>query len=146
MRRLDSTKLNLTRVTDIIGEVKRQLNSLNRQAKKAERYKKFKDELKDFDLYLANAENKEMSEKKGQAEKNLHILNDNELKINASIDSLDSRIETLRVEHLKKEDEYSEVREKAEEIESQIIARERDSELLTVRTGEIQRNEERLTI
>ena len=145
MRRLDATKLNLTRVTDIISEVKRQLNSLNRQAKKAERYKKFKDELKDFDLFLANAENTEMSEGKRQAEKNLSTLNDDELKTNSTIDSLESSIETHKVEHLKKEDEYSEVRDKSEEIEGQIIARERDSELLTVRTEEIQRNEERLT-
>src|SRR3989337_2803053 len=39
LRRLTATKENLTRVSDIISEVKRQLNSLNRQAQKAQRYK-----------------------------------------------------------------------------------------------------------
>ena len=56
LRRLKATGENLTRVSDIVGEVKRQLNSLNRQAKKAERYKVVKDELKEIDLKLSRIE------------------------------------------------------------------------------------------
>ncbi|MCK4738861.1 MAG: AAA family ATPase, partial [Deltaproteobacteria bacterium] len=44
LKKLEATRQNLTRVSDIISEVKRQLNSLNRQAKKAERYGVIKDE------------------------------------------------------------------------------------------------------
>jgi chromosome segregation protein len=145
MRRLDATQVNLTRVTDIIGEVKRQLNSLNRQAKKAERYQKFKDELKGYDLYLASVETSEMKEKKTDASARCTTLADEELEVTTNIDSLEARIDSLRTEHLKKEDEYKEVREKTDEIEKQLVARERDIELLSVRAGEIQRNEERLS-
>ena len=145
MRRLDATQLNLTRVTDIISEVKRQLNSLNRQAKKAERYKEFKEELKGFDLYLASVETYEMKDKKTDALKRCTNLADEELKVATNIDSLEARIDSLRTEHLKKEDEYREVRERTDEIEKQLVARERDIELLSVRAGEIQRNEERLS-
>src|SRR3972149_471302 len=45
LRRIEATKQNLTRVNDIIGEVKRQMNSMNRQAKKAERYRTMREEL-----------------------------------------------------------------------------------------------------
>lgn len=45
--RLEQAKLNLARVNDIFDEVQRQMNSLKRQAGKAERYAKLRDEMRD---------------------------------------------------------------------------------------------------
>ncbi len=45
--RLEDAKLNLNRVNDIFEEVTRQMNSLHRQAKKAERYAKLRDEMRE---------------------------------------------------------------------------------------------------
>ncbi|MGO9650429.1 MAG: chromosome segregation protein SMC [Terriglobales bacterium] len=44
--RLEDAKLNLARVNDIFEEVTRQMNSLKRQASKAERYVKLREELR----------------------------------------------------------------------------------------------------
>jgi len=44
--RLEDAKLNLARVNDIFEEVTRQVNSLKRQASKAERYAKLRDEMR----------------------------------------------------------------------------------------------------
>ena len=44
--RLEDAKLNLARVNDIFDEVTRQMNSLKRQASKAERYAKLRDEMR----------------------------------------------------------------------------------------------------
>jgi chromosome segregation protein len=44
--RLEEAKQNLARVNDIFEEVTRQMNSLKRQASKAERYAKLRDEMK----------------------------------------------------------------------------------------------------
>src|SRR6185369_13505864 len=44
--RLADAKLNLNRVNDIFDEVTRQMNSLKRQAAKAERYAKLRDEMR----------------------------------------------------------------------------------------------------
>jgi chromosome segregation protein len=44
--RLEDAKLNLARVNDIFDEVTRQMNSLKRQASKAERFAKLRDEMR----------------------------------------------------------------------------------------------------
>jgi chromosome segregation protein len=44
--RLEDAKLNLSRVNDIFDEVTRQMNSLKRQASKAERYSRLRDEMR----------------------------------------------------------------------------------------------------
>jgi chromosome segregation protein len=44
--RLEDAKLNLARINDIFDEVSRQMNSLKRQASKAERYAKLRDEMR----------------------------------------------------------------------------------------------------
>ena len=52
-RRMDATRQHLLRVTDIIGEIETRLRSLKLQAQKAERYKRYKGELKDLELCVA---------------------------------------------------------------------------------------------
>src|SRR5512139_1139092 len=56
LSKLESTQQNQLRVNDIITEVRRQVNSLDRQAKKAERYQKLRAELKVLDHRLASVE------------------------------------------------------------------------------------------
>ncbi len=56
LRNLEATEQNLQRVTDIIVEQKRQIGSLERQAKKAEAYKRDFEKLKTHDLIVAREE------------------------------------------------------------------------------------------
>jgi len=49
-RKLERTQQNLLRVTDIVREIERQIRSMELQAKKAERYRALRSELKDKDL------------------------------------------------------------------------------------------------
>ncbi len=53
-RRIDQTKQNLLRVTDVIGELEGRLGALKRQAQKAERYKRYRTELRDLELWQAS--------------------------------------------------------------------------------------------
>jgi chromosome segregation protein len=60
-RRIEATEQNLLRVSDITSELKQRIGSLERQAKKAERYKKIKSELKELDLCAAAHKHFELS-------------------------------------------------------------------------------------
>ena len=60
LRKLEQTEQNLLRINDIILEVKRQISSIERQARKAERYKADFDRLKDMEVRLSFAEYKDL--------------------------------------------------------------------------------------
>src|SRR2546428_13376515 len=53
--KLDATRQNLVRVRDVMDEVRRQLHSLERQAKKAQQYKTLQAEKRDLGLALGAA-------------------------------------------------------------------------------------------
>ena len=53
-RRLEQTEGNLTRLTDVLAEVKRQSNSLQRQAAKARRHRALSADLRLLDTHLAH--------------------------------------------------------------------------------------------
>src|SRR3990167_8556183 len=56
LRKLEQTEQNLLRINDIIQEVKRQISSIERQARKAERYKEDFDKLKEIEVNLSYLE------------------------------------------------------------------------------------------
>lgn len=53
LRKIEATRQNLLRLRDIISEVRRQLNTLKRQARKAELYRDYREELKSIEVALA---------------------------------------------------------------------------------------------
>lgn len=60
-RKLEATDQNLVRLADIIGEKKRSIESLQRQAQKAERYRQLKKEIEDLDLWISSIQFKDLS-------------------------------------------------------------------------------------
>jgi chromosome segregation protein len=53
-KKLEQTKQNLLRVSDIVTELEKRMGTLRRQAQKAERYRKYKTELRDIELWKAS--------------------------------------------------------------------------------------------
>jgi len=53
-RKMEYTQQNLTRVNDIVSELSRRLDALERQAKKAEKYKRLKSDVREIELHVAS--------------------------------------------------------------------------------------------
>lgn len=52
IKKLEQTRQNLQRISDVVGEVKRQAGSIKRQAARAERWRTLSDRLRELDLGL----------------------------------------------------------------------------------------------
>src|SRR5256886_6192710 len=52
-RKLDATEQNLLRLSDVVGEVKQRLQSLERSAKKAEKFRELRAQLRELELLAA---------------------------------------------------------------------------------------------
>jgi len=76
LRKIDYTDANLTRLADVIREVKRQINTLQRQAGKARRYKTLRDQLRSFDIYLTRKRLAELDIRLRELEQSISELND----------------------------------------------------------------------
>ena len=98
MRKLEHTENNLVRINDIITEVRRQINSIERHAKKAEKYKVDFEVMKDMDLKLAVYELKNIKESLGKNEEDLGDITGNEQALKAELDEATSLINRYREE------------------------------------------------
>ncbi|MCX5834945.1 MAG: AAA family ATPase, partial [Deltaproteobacteria bacterium] len=52
LRKMESTRMNVTRLNDILREVKTQLNQISRQARRAEKFKALRGEIRDAEIKL----------------------------------------------------------------------------------------------
>ncbi|HQG13113.1 MAG: Chromosome partition protein Smc [bacterium ADurb.Bin270] len=97
LRKMESTRQNLARLTDVLGELERQMNSLNRQAKKAERFKKISDELRDRELvFFASKYRSARTEL--ESIQNEHVaLHQDEVSALAELSGFESGMEEMRL-------------------------------------------------
>jgi len=105
--KLASSRLNLQRINDIIGEVKRQINSLDRQAKKAERYKKLLEELKVLELKLAKSAFLALGSNLAASEETLEALKEKDAARRAELSAMENEYQEKRLASAEKEKELN---------------------------------------
>ncbi len=105
---LEEERLNLSRVSDIISEIERQLVPLEKQSDTAKVYLKYKEELKDLEVSLFLKEYDKIHKTKEDVEKKLNIVTED-------IDSTQSEYENTK-------DEYKRLEMQLEEFDTSIEA------------------------
>lgn len=125
-RRMVATEQNLARVNDIIAELERQLASLRRQAKKAERYKRVKAELKDLDLHVATMRLLELKVLEQQQQLTRAELEARYADTSRSVEGEEAALEAARLRQLEEEDRLQREQQSSAEVESKLAALERD--------------------
>lgn len=102
-RKLQATDQNLIRLQDIIGELKRQIDSLHRQAQRAERYRNLKNQIEDLDLWISASQYLDLRKAADQAQTIFNEAQGLEVEGESSLAGLQADLETLRLQILEKE-------------------------------------------
>ena len=129
LRKMEATQQNLLRLSDVIGEIKRQMNSLNRQAKKAERYKGYRDEMRAIELGQAHQTYCSLEGQHNEMQASLQELKDLEVRATAEIQEVDAAVERIKVNLLDLERDLGAHQERLAENEGGIKTRENQIEL-----------------
>jgi chromosome segregation protein len=103
LSKLESSRMNLQRVNDIVTEVKRQINSLDRQVRKAERYKKLTAEVTSIELKIAKRDYSDLRNSLDKLLADHASLRETESVVRAELSTIENSIETKRIGLLDKE-------------------------------------------
>ncbi|RYZ76602.1 MAG: DUF745 domain-containing protein, partial [Proteobacteria bacterium] len=102
-RKLISTEQNLVRLADIVTELKRQIDSLQRQAQRAERYRNLKREIEDLDLWLSSRQWLDLRSSSDQASRDFSEAEASELEATSSLTGQEAELESLRQQSAERE-------------------------------------------
>ncbi|HEX9205070.1 MAG TPA: chromosome segregation protein SMC [Candidatus Deferrimicrobiaceae bacterium] len=137
-RKMESARQNLARVKDILEEVRRQIGSLDRQVRKAERYKALRAELRSLDFRIAARKRAAMEADGREAREALAELSDALLGARSGLSRLEADREAARAGQAERERALSDLREEHARGKEEAARREAEWEGLRAQAGQLQ--------
>jgi chromosome segregation protein len=119
--KLEAAEQNLVRVEDIIYELEKQRGALKRQAAKARRYRRLREELRYWEKILFAARYRVLQETVASAHQRLGEARERETSAAARVSQLEAELERLRLELAQADEQATQARTRAhqQEIENE---------------------------
>ncbi len=141
-RKLQSTDQNLVRLQDIIGELKRQIDSLQRQAQRAERYRNIKNQIEDLELWLSSAQYVNLKTAADDAQKIFDEVQSIEVGSESSLATMQAELETLKLTILEQEKAVEAKQQDFFNFQSSVQKKEMEIQELRFQLEQAKRNEQ----
>ncbi|PYY16182.1 MAG: chromosome segregation protein SMC [Acidobacteria bacterium] len=156
--RLEQSRQNLSRINDIFDEVTRQMNSLKRQAAKAERYGKLRDEMREKLRIVLASKLTHMTRENAALEEQIQALTDELNTRNASLTEMEmahtaavergyaidgeirtvrERLGTIEIESGRISSRRSNNQERCADLTAQTVANQAELERIQIRFEEL---------
>lgn len=132
-RKLKATQQDLERIEDLLFEIEGNLKNLETQARKAERYFKYKKKYKSVSIELAKASMEGFHETFKKLNKNQEEQEDNKRKLDTAITRTDAEIEEFRLVYIEQEKALQEQQREFNALEHIIREQENDKKLAAQR-------------
>lgn len=145
LRKLDGTQSDLVRVRDLTDELERHVRSLERQARKAGRFRTMHDELRSLESALAQSEYDRLNDGVEEARRARRALADRLEAEGARLAEAEARYEAQKTEHIEREQRVTEEQgHQASQVE--VLRRlESDARITGERIAVAERDLERLS-
>ncbi len=127
LAKLELSRTNLQRINDIIIEVKKQINLLDRIAKKAERYKNLSSEINSIELKIAKRDYQVLKESFSKILSEYNTLREEESLKRAELMKIENLAEVKRLELLEKEKALKELQGNLQNLERELAELEKST-------------------
>jgi chromosome segregation protein len=144
--KLEAAQQNLTRLEDIIYEIDKQRGSLKRQAAKARRYTRLRDEMRRWEKVLFARRYRSLSEAIEAARARLHEARTNEAAASARLAEVENELGRIRIELATADNVATQARETVHAHELEINRRQQQIALDTQQADMLQRRAEELEV
>lgn len=154
--KLNNTQADLDRVEDLLFEIEKNLKTLEKQAKRTQKYFDLKETYKELSLDLAVLKTKDLHESYTQVSKQIKSEEDAFRQLEIDLRNGDAEVEALKKKHLDKEKSLTEAQRSVNELINQIRTDENQKDMLrqkqefeqhngTVLANRVERNQVRVS-
>ncbi|MBW2121404.1 MAG: chromosome segregation protein SMC [Deltaproteobacteria bacterium] len=109
LSKIEQTEQNLLRIQDVLGEIRRQIQSLEKQVKKAERFKSLRKEIRRCEIALAYGEYSRLRGEQAENEKILAQLKRDEDSLSERLQERENTLRALRTERAQWEERIASI-------------------------------------
>lgn len=138
-RRLERAEVDLQRLQDLIGEVETKVRSLARQKGKAERYRELRARRLDVEVTVVRSRVEALEARRGEIGAQLEGGQDRDESLQAEIRTVETRLETLRIERIEAERARTEAAGRLDEIRNELVRWERELAVAEERANHAER-------